>query len=151
MVWSPRPWALAQLPTIRLFKAACLPYLPLFPHLPKFLANTMQFNTTCNDYDSWSTPARDHVLREVFLQGMCRLASVAVHCDATAEAQIANLHLGSLSSPSFAILNPQPPAPGQRCLLASDPGEFQGLRRLSEARARWMTCAECRCSSPRST
>ena len=24
----------------------------LFPHLVKFLANTMQFNTTCNDYDS---------------------------------------------------------------------------------------------------
>ena len=28
MVWSPRPWAPAQRPTIRLFKAACLPYLP---------------------------------------------------------------------------------------------------------------------------
>ena len=26
----------------------------LFPHLVKFLANTMQFNTTCNDYDSIS-------------------------------------------------------------------------------------------------
>ena len=24
----------------------------LFPHLVKFLANTMQFNTTCKDYDS---------------------------------------------------------------------------------------------------
>ena len=52
MVWSPRPWAPAQRPTIRLFKAAYLPYLPLFPHLVKFLANTIQFNTTCNDYDS---------------------------------------------------------------------------------------------------
>ena len=26
----------------------------LFPHLAKFLANTMQFNTTCKDYDSIS-------------------------------------------------------------------------------------------------
>ena len=48
----PRPWATAHRPTIRLCKAACLPYLPLFPHLVKFLANTMQFNTTCKDYDS---------------------------------------------------------------------------------------------------
>ena len=45
----PRPWAPAQRPTSRLCKAACLPYLPLFPHLVKFLANTMQFNTTCKD------------------------------------------------------------------------------------------------------
>ena len=52
MVWSPRPWAPAQRPTIRLCKAACLPYLPLFPHLVKFLENTMQFNTTCEGYDS---------------------------------------------------------------------------------------------------
>ena len=28
MVWSPRPWAPAQRPTIRLFEAAFLPYLP---------------------------------------------------------------------------------------------------------------------------
>ena len=48
----PRPWAPAQRPTIRLCKAACLPYLPLFPRLVKFLANTMQINTTCKDYDS---------------------------------------------------------------------------------------------------
>ena len=48
----PRPWPQAHRPTIRLCKAACLPYLPLFPHLVKFLANTVQFNTTCNDYDS---------------------------------------------------------------------------------------------------
>ena len=50
----PRPWPRAQRPTIRLFKAAYLPYFPLFPHLVKFLANTMQINTTCNDYDSIS-------------------------------------------------------------------------------------------------
>ena len=48
----PRPWAPAQRPTIRLCKAAYLAYLPLFPHLVKFLADTMQFNTTCKDYDS---------------------------------------------------------------------------------------------------
>ena len=48
----PRPWAAAQRPTIRLCKAAYLPYLPLFPHLVKFLANTVQINTTCKDYDS---------------------------------------------------------------------------------------------------
>ena len=36
----------------RLFKAAGLLYLPLFPHLIKFLAKTVQFNTTCKDYDS---------------------------------------------------------------------------------------------------
>ena len=29
----------------------CL-YMPLFPHLAKFLASSMQFNTTCKDYDS---------------------------------------------------------------------------------------------------
>ena len=50
----PRPWPRAHRPTIRLFKAAYLPYLPLFPHLVKFIANTVQFNTTCNDYDSIS-------------------------------------------------------------------------------------------------
>ena len=48
----PRPWAPAQRPTIRLFKAACLPYLLLLPRLVKFLAKTMQFNTTCKDYVS---------------------------------------------------------------------------------------------------
>ena len=48
----PRPWPRAHRPTIRLCKAACLPYLPLFPHLVKFLANTMQINTSCKDCDS---------------------------------------------------------------------------------------------------
>ena len=33
MVWSPGPWAPAQRPTIRLFKAACLPHLPFIPAL----------------------------------------------------------------------------------------------------------------------
>ena len=50
----PDPGPRAHRPTIRLFKAGYLPYLPLFPHLVKFIANTMQFNTTCNDYDSIS-------------------------------------------------------------------------------------------------
>ena len=53
-VWSPQTLARAQRPTIRLCKAACLPYLPLFPHLVKFLANTVQINTSCKDYDSIS-------------------------------------------------------------------------------------------------
>ena len=39
-------------PCIRLFKAAYLPFLPLFPHLVKSLANIVQFNTTCKDYES---------------------------------------------------------------------------------------------------
>ena len=47
-----RPWAPAQRPTIGKMKAACLPYLPLFPYLFKFFANTMQFNTACKGYDS---------------------------------------------------------------------------------------------------
>ena len=51
MLTSP-PWPRAHRPTIRPCKAACLSYLPLFPHLVKFLANTMQINTTCKDYDS---------------------------------------------------------------------------------------------------
>ena len=50
----PDPGLRAQRPTIRLCKAAYLPYLPLLAHLVKFLANTMQFNTTCDDYDSIS-------------------------------------------------------------------------------------------------
>ena len=47
----PRPWPRAHRPTTRLCKAACLPYWPLFPHLVKFPANTMQINTSCKDYD----------------------------------------------------------------------------------------------------
>ena len=47
----PRPWAPAQRPTIRLCKLIF--HICLFcPHLVKFLANTMHFNTTCKDYDS---------------------------------------------------------------------------------------------------
>ena len=50
----PKPWPRERRPTIRLCKAACLPKLPLSPHLIKFLANTMQINTSCKckDYDS---------------------------------------------------------------------------------------------------
>ena len=48
----PRPWPRAHRPTIWLCKAACLPSLPLFPHLVKFPANTVQINTSCKDYDS---------------------------------------------------------------------------------------------------
>ena len=48
----PRPWAPAQRPTLRLCQATSLPYLPLFPHLVKFLANTVQINTACKVYDS---------------------------------------------------------------------------------------------------
>ena len=48
----PDPGPRHNVPTIRLFKAACLTYLLLFPRLVKFLANTMQFNTTCKDYVS---------------------------------------------------------------------------------------------------
>ena len=54
----PRPWATAQRLTIWLFKAAYLPYLPLFPHVVKFLANTMQFSTTYKDYDSINKHSR---------------------------------------------------------------------------------------------
>ena len=36
-------------PPLGLFKAAYLPYLPLFPHVVRFLANTMQNNTACKD------------------------------------------------------------------------------------------------------
>ena len=48
----PRPWARHNVPPVSYCQAACLPYSPLFPHLVKFLANTVQFNTTCKDYDS---------------------------------------------------------------------------------------------------
>ena len=49
---SPPPTAPAQRPTISLFKAAYLPYVPLFPHLVKFLANTMHSTPLEKDYDS---------------------------------------------------------------------------------------------------
>ena len=48
----PGAWALAERLTMRLCKAAGLPYLPLFPHSVEFLANTIRFHIICKDYDS---------------------------------------------------------------------------------------------------
>ena len=46
----PRPWAPALSP-LGYARLLTFHIRRLFPHLVKFLANTMQFNTTCNDYD----------------------------------------------------------------------------------------------------
>ena len=43
LVWTPRPWAPAQRPCLSSILPSC-------PHLVKFLANTMHFNTTCKNY-----------------------------------------------------------------------------------------------------
>ena len=48
----PRPHGMVPLDPGPWHNIPPLGYSRLFPHLVEFLANTMQFNTTCKDYDS---------------------------------------------------------------------------------------------------
>ena len=100
-----RPWPRAHRPTIRLCKAARLPYLPLFLHLVKFLANTMQNNIACEDYDSinhqshqstrttgpqggrWKREAQERAQRTVIFSKTKRLGPLILNSFATKTAQ----------------------------------------------------------------
>ena len=48
----PRPWPRHKVPPLGYSRLLAFHICLLFPHLVKFLANTVQFNTTCKDYDS---------------------------------------------------------------------------------------------------
>ena len=59
----PDPGPRHNVPPLRYSRLLAFHICLLFPHLVKFLAHTMQINTTCKDYDSInpaSTPIHTH-------------------------------------------------------------------------------------------